>query len=128
MLNRQSKKYNKPETEMQPQYVQDRLESLAEVDNKLCSLLKTASQIVFTFSELKQGNHELKPQFEQHVKQFYTDLESSTVQLRQEIKLLDENVGTRLLPINVNKKATGQDDDKMREQVAILKDILGENN
>lgn len=50
------------------------------------------------------------------------------MQLRQEIKLLDENVGTRLLPINVNKKATGQDDDKMREQVAILKDILGENN
>lgn len=113
---------------MQPQYVQDRLESLAEVDTKLCDLLKTASKVVSTFSELKQGNHELKPQFEQHVKQFYTDLESSTVQLRQEIKLLDDNVGTRLLPINVNKKATGQDDDKMKEQLAILKELLGESN
>lgn len=109
---------------MQPQYVRDRLDSLAEVDDKVCGLLKIASQIVFTFSELKQGNSDLKPQFEQHVKDFYTDLESATVQLRQEIKLMDENVGTRLLPINVNKKATGQDDDKMREQVTILEELL----
>lgn len=109
---------------MQPQYVQDRLKSLAEVDNKVCGLLKTASQIVFTFNELKQGNSGLKPQFEQHVKDFYIDLEDATVQLRQEIKLLDDNVGTRLLPINVNKKATGQDDDKMKEQIDILKELL----
>lgn len=109
---------------MQPSYVQERLESLAEIDNRLCSLLKTASQIVSTLSELKRGNQDLKPQFEHHTKQFYTDLEASTVQLRKEIKLLDENVGTRLLPINVNKKAIGQDDDKMREQLAILRELL----
>lgn len=113
---------------MQPEYVQDRLKSLAEVDDKLCNLLKTASLVVFTFSELKQGNHDLKPQFEQHVKEFYSDLESATVQLRNEIKLLDDNIGTRLLPINVNKKATGQDDDKMREQLLILKELLNSDN
>lgn len=113
---------------MQPQYVRERLDSLAEVDIKLCSLLKMASQVVFTFSELKQGNHDLKPQFEQHVKEFYTDLEGASVQLRREIKLLDDNVGTRLLPINVNKKATGQDDDKMREQVLFLKEFLTEKS
>ncbi|QLQ78116.1 hypothetical protein HG537_0A03630 [Torulaspora globosa] len=110
---------------MQPEYVQSRLNSLAEVDNKVCGLLKIASQIVFTFSELKKGNSDLRPQLEQHVKEFYTDLESAAVQLRQEIRLLDENVGSRLLPINVNKKATGQDDDKMVEQIAILRELLG---
>ncbi|QLG72589.1 hypothetical protein HG535_0D02970 [Zygotorulaspora mrakii] len=113
---------------MQPVYVQERLESLSEIDSKLCNLLKIASQVVFTFSELKQGNHDLKPQFEQHVKDFYTDLEGATTNLRKEIKLLDKNVGTRLLPINVNKKATGQDDDKLKEQIALLERVLTEQN
>lgn len=113
---------------MQPVYVQERLESLSEIDTKLCNLLKVASQVVFTFSELKQGNHDLKPQFEQHVRDFYSDLEGATTNLRREIKLLDENIGTRLLPINVNKKATGQDDDKMSEQVSLLRDVLNGQN
>ena len=113
---------------MQPVYVQERLESLSEIDTKLCNLLKVASQVLFTFSELKQGNHDLKPQFEQHVRDFYSDLEGATTNLRREIKLLDENIGTRLLPINVNKKATGQDDDKMSEQVSLLRDVLNGQN
>ena len=113
---------------MQPVYVQERLESLSEIDTKLCNLLKVASQVVFTFSELKQGNHDLKPQFEQHVRDFYSDLEGATTNLRREIKLLDENIGTRLLPINVNKKATEQDDDKMSEQVSLLRDVLNGQN
>lgn len=109
---------------MQPPYVRERLESLAQIDDQLCSLLQTASQVVFTYGELKHGNHALKPQFEQHTREFYTTLESSTTQLKQEIKILDDNVGTRLLPINVNKKALGQDDDKLKEQAELLKQIL----
>lgn len=66
----------------------------------------------------------MKPQFENHVKQFYERLDKSTTQLRKEIQLLDENVGTRLLPINVNKKALGQDTEKMEEQLDLLSAIL----
>ncbi|GAV56306.1 hypothetical protein ZYGR_0BB00830 [Zygosaccharomyces rouxii] len=109
---------------MQPPYVQERLDSLAQIDDRLCSLLQTASQVVFTYGELKHGNHDLKPQFEQHTREFYAALESSTTQLKQEIKLLDENVGARLLPINVSKKALGQDDDKLKEQTELLKHLL----
>lgn len=109
---------------MQPPYIQERLNSLAQIDERLCSLLQTASQVVFTYGELKHGNHGLKSQFEQHTREFYTTLESSTAELNQEIKLLDENVGTRLLPINVNKKALGQDDDKLKEQTELLKQLL----
>ncbi|CDH16075.1 probable Mediator of RNA polymerase II transcription subunit 11 [Zygosaccharomyces bailii ISA1307] len=109
---------------MQPPYIQERLDSLAKVDEQLCSLLQTASQVVFTYGELKHGNHDLKPQFEQHTSEFYTTLESATSQLKKEMRLLDENIGIRLLPINVNKKALGQDDDKLLEQTKLLKEIL----
>lgn len=109
---------------MQPPYIQERLDSLAKVDEQLCSLLQTASQVVFTYGELKHGNHDLKPQFEQHTSEFYTTLESATSQLKKEMRLLDENIAIRLLPINVSKKALGQDDDKLLEQTKLLKEIL----
>lgn len=109
---------------MQPPYIQERLDSLAKVDEQLCALLQTASQVVFTYGELKHGNHDLKPQFEQHTSEFYTILESATSQLKKEVRLLDENIGIRLLPINVSKKALGQDDDKLLEQTKLLKEIL----
>ncbi|CAI4049706.1 hypothetical protein SUVZ_13G2460 [Saccharomyces uvarum] len=111
-------------TAMQPPYVQERLKSLNEVESQLCSMLQEASQVTFIFGELKRGNESVKPQFENHVKQFYELLDKSTTQLRKEIKLLDENVGTRLLPINVNKKALGQDTEKMEEQLDLLSVIL----
>ncbi|CUS20677.1 LAQU0S01e12112g1_1 [Lachancea quebecensis] len=100
----------------QPEFIQERLESLNAIDNRLLSTLLHASQAVGTIEELKRGNENMKPQFENHVRSFYSSLEEATVALRREIRHLDENVGTRLLPINVNKKAVGQDNEKMREQ------------
>ncbi|CCF55492.1 hypothetical protein KAFR_0A00540 [Kazachstania africana CBS 2517] len=109
---------------MQPQYVRERLDSLECIDLKLCTMLKEASQVVFTFSEIKKGNVDLKRQFENHVKGFYNNLEEATIRLRNEIKLLDENTGTRLLPISVNKKNLGQDEEKLAEQVTLLANVL----
>ncbi|EDO19616.1 hypothetical protein Kpol_1018p155 [Vanderwaltozyma polyspora DSM 70294] len=111
---------------MLPEYVQERLESLNEIDLKLCSLLQETSQIVNSYSELKRGNSTVKPQFEEHLKEFYLNLDVATTNLRKEIQLLDENIGTRLLPINVNKKALGQDTDVLVEQISLLKDILND--
>ena len=104
----------------QPEFIQERLKSLDSIDNQLLSTLLHASQAVGTVEELKRGNDNMKPQFENHVKSFYSSLEQATVALRNEIRHLDENVGTRLLPISVNKKATDQDKDKIREQFELL--------
>ncbi|CCC68082.1 hypothetical protein NCAS_0A15240 [Naumovozyma castellii] len=113
----------------QPEYIQERLQNLEDIDIKVCKMLHEASQIVFTFGELKRGNTTLKPQFESHVSTFYTDLETVHNSLRNEVKLLDENIGTRLLPItNVNKKAVGQDDEKLIEQIALLKKVLNDQS
>lgn len=109
---------------MQPDYVKERLAALDEIDMKLCGMLQEASQVVHAFSEVKSGNDTARPQFTKHVQGFYTDLEIATVRLRNEIKLLDDNTGTRLLPINVNKKALGQDDEKLHEQIDLLRATL----
>lgn len=110
----------------QPQYVQERLESLAKIDEQLVDVLHRASLTVSTLIDLKKGQEELKPQFEQNAQEFYTDLESATCQLRREIKMLDENVGTRLLPIQTHKRATGQDNVKLQEQFKLLEQLLTE--
>ncbi|CAI4683600.1 BAI_1a_G0041090.mRNA.1.CDS.1 [Saccharomyces cerevisiae] len=123
ILNTKSETKQENET-MQPPYIQERLKSLNDIETQLCSMLQEASQVTFIFGELKRGNESVKPQFENHVKQFYERLDKSTTQLRKEIQLLDENVGTRLLPINVNKKALGQDTEKMEEQLDLLSAIL----
>ncbi|SCW00686.1 LAFE_0C09714g1_1 [Lachancea fermentati] len=107
----------------QPKYVQERIESLNSIDRQLTSSLLHASQAVAALAELKRGE-EMKHQFEMHARNFYQGLEEATVSLRNEIKFLDDNVGTRLLPINVNKKASDQDDDKLREQLTLLEKEL----
>lgn len=110
---------------MQSPYVQERLQALEIVDLKLCSILQEASQVVSTYSEIKKGNQQLRPQFTRHVTQLYNDLGYVSKELRQEIKYLNENVGKRLLPINnVNKRAMHQDDDKLKEQIKILDQLL----
>lgn len=110
---------------MQSPYVQERLQALEIVDLKLCSILQEASQVVSTYSKIKKGNQQLRPQFARHVTQLYNDLGYVSKELRREIKYLNENVGKRLLPINnVNKKAIHQDDDKLKEQIKILDQLL----
>lgn len=111
----------------QSPYVQERLQSLEIIDLKLCSMLQEASQVVSTFTEIKKGNQQLNPQFNKHVGQMYAHLEYVSRELKQEIRLLDENMGKRLLPINnVNKKGMHQDDDKLKEQIALMEVLLKE--
>ena len=109
---------------MQPEYVKERLQSLEDIDLKLCSVLQEASHVVYTLGEMKKGNQNLRPQFERRVKNFYRDLQDAITRLREEIRLLDENTGTRLLPINVNKRTFGEEDVKLREQIDLLKEVL----
>lgn len=112
---------------MQPEYVKERLEALQSIDEKLCALLQEAQQVVFTFAELKHGNTQLRPQFQQHVSKYYENLDQSTSALRNEIQLLEGNVGVRLLPISIGKKNLGQDDEKLREQVELLRNTMNNN-
>ncbi|SCV00447.1 LAMI_0G05116g1_1 [Lachancea mirantina] len=104
----------------QPEYINERLEALNDIDKELVIILSNASQVIGTLAGLKSGNEAMKPQFESHVKAFYSSLERASVDLRREIKHLDDNIGTRLLPINLDKKATGQDDEKLQEQLELL--------
>lgn len=110
---------------MQSQYVQERLNSLDAIDNTLCNMLQESSQIVSALIDLKKGNSEMKPQFQKHVDMFYKNLNEVEKNLKSEMQLLQTSVGERLLPVNnVQKKATGQDDEKLLEQFELLKKNL----
>ena len=74
VLNTKSETKQANET-MQPPYIQERLKSLNAIETQLCSMLQEASQVTFIFGELKRGNESVKPQFENHVKQFYERLD-----------------------------------------------------
>ncbi|AMD21795.1 HFL061Cp [Eremothecium sinecaudum] len=108
----------------QPEFVKERLRALDKIDRDLSSILHYAQQSISTLMELKRGLN-LRPQFQQHVREYYKTLEGSTVALRNEIKLLDDAVGTQLLPINISKKAVGQDQEMMLEQFSKLEKHLG---
>lgn len=107
---------------MQSEYVQERLNSLKDIDNTLCNMLQESSQIVSALIDLKKGNDEMKPQFEKHVDVFYKNLHDVQTSLKTEMQLLQTSIGDKLLPVNnVQKKATGQDDEKLMEQIDLLK-------
>lgn len=112
----------------QPEYVKERLDSLAKIDEQLVEVIHRATLTVSSLIELKKGNEELKPQFQQHVREFYEDLDSATAELRKEIKLLDDNIGVRLLPIQTNKRAVGQDKVKLSEQFKLLESHLKDDS
>lgn len=99
----------------QPEFVKERLKSLDAIDKDLNSILKYAEQSISNLMDLKKG-HNLRPQFQEHVRDFYKNLERSTVSLRNEIKLLDDAMGTQLMPINISRKAVGQDDEMLLTQ------------
>lgn len=116
---------------MQPELVRERLESLNTIDSRLCAMIDGAASVVSTFSELKRGEGEqesLKTNFQKNVDNFYVGLREIHRQLSLELQILDDNVGTTLLPIVVKKKAIGQDDDKLREQLQLLKELLNDKN
>ncbi|ODV93991.1 hypothetical protein PACTADRAFT_35732 [Pachysolen tannophilus NRRL Y-2460] len=81
-------------------YVEERLESLHEIDTKIVSLLDNLSNAIL---ELKKGkelnsetltreNDDVKTQFKENVCKFYSNLSDSSIGLRKEVKLLDNKI------------------------------------
>ncbi|AAS52375.2 AEL309Wp [Eremothecium gossypii ATCC 10895] len=109
----------------QPDSVKARLAALDRIDDELCAVLQHAQATIGALAELKRGHAALQPQLEQHVRDYYRTLEHSTVALRNEIRELDAAVGTQLLPVNIGKRAVGQDQEKLSEQLAQMDKYVG---
>ncbi|KAI5955989.1 MED11 [Candida theae] len=92
---------NKPEN-----YIQERLDALSEIDFKIVSLLENFSSFFETYTNKD------KDQFINGTKQIFDTLSKVAIDLRKEVKHLDDNIGVynknkdgiMILPINVDQK------------------------
>jgi mediator of RNA polymerase II transcription subunit 11 len=72
-------------------------------------------------------------EFQQDIKSFLSDLEWASINLKREIKTLDDRIGKTdsngitILPININKKATWSGEEKLKDQLDTLNKLVNQN-
>ncbi|KAI5958139.1 MED11 [Candida margitis] len=87
-------------------YIQERLDALSDIDFKIVSLLENFSSFFETYSNKN------KDQFTSGTKQIFDTLSKVAIDLRKEVKHMDDNIGVydknkdgiMILPINVDQK------------------------
>ncbi|CCG25170.1 hypothetical protein CORT_0H00530 [Candida orthopsilosis Co 90-125] len=119
-------------TEEKPDnYIQERLDALSDIDFKIVSLLENFSSFFETYSNKD------KDQFINGSKQIFDTLSKVAIDLRKEVKHMDDNIGVydknkdgiMILPINVDQKngelGKLKLNSELKELVKLLKE--GEN-
>lgn len=121
------------EDEKADNFIQDRLDALYEVDCKIVSLLDSMSTLFSTFSSPKQqDNREMKETFSGQTEKIYGILSKVAIDLRKEVKVMDDNIGVydknkdgvMILPIAVDQKNTTLGRDKLKKQLEELNVLL----
>ncbi|KAG5417917.1 MED11 [Candida metapsilosis] len=112
-------------------YIQERLDALSDIDFKIVSLLENFSSFFETFPNKD------KDQFVNGSKQIFDTLSKVAIDLRKEVKHLDDNIGVydknkdgiMILPINVDQKNGELGKLKLNSELKELAGLLnkGEN-
>lgn len=116
-------------------FIHERLDNLYEVDTKLVSSLDNLSSILSTLhrGKTKGNDDELEKEFVENVRLFYTNLSKVSIELRKEIRCLDDKISNNqgsgegsfsILPININKKAVWTGDHKLKQEIEVLDRLL----
>lgn len=116
-------------------FVQERLDSLYEIDCKIVSLLDNMSSLFQTYSTPQSNDNDLAEQKEQlksQTKTIYNAISNVAIGLRKEVKIMDENIGVynknkdgvMILPISVDQKNTTLGKQKLKDEIKELNTIL----
>lgn len=117
------------EDEKAENFIQERLDSLYEIDCKVVSLLDQFSTIFQSFYTKD------KEQFSEQTSTIYSTLSKVAIDLRKEIKIMDDNIGVHdknddgvmILPItNVDQKNTKLGRKRLNLEVEELKKLITE--
>lgn len=118
-------------SEAKPQnYIQDRLDALSEIDSRIVSLLESFSTVFESYSNKdKEG-------FASETKSIYQQLSKVAINLRKEVKHMDDNIGVydknkdgvMILPINVDQKNTLLGREKLNLEVVEMAQLLGKDS
>lgn len=115
------------EDEKAENFIQERLDSLYEIDCKVVSLLDQFSTIFQSFYTKD------KEQFSEQTTTIYSTLSKVAIDLRKEIKIMDDNIGVHdknddgvmILPItNVDQKNTKLGRKRLNLEVEELKKLI----
>ena len=118
------------EDEKAENFIQERLDSLYEIDCKVVSLLDQFSTIFQSFYTKD------KEQFSEQTTTIYSTLSKVAIDLRKEIKIMDDNIGVHdknddgvmILPItNVDQKNTKLGCKRLNLEVEELKKLIAED-
>lgn len=118
------------EDEKAENFIQERLDLLYEIDCKVVSLLDQFSTIFQSFYTKD------KEQFSEQTTTIYSTLSKVAIDLRKEIKIMDDNIGVHdknddgvmILPItNVDQKNTKLGRKRLNLEVEELKKLITED-
>lgn len=116
----------------QEKFIQERLDSLSDIDSRVVELLSSISTLFDTYiapSRLNDVDKQLiKEKFEGEVKQVYGLIGALAIDLRKEVKIVDDNIGTHdknedsvmILPISVDHKNTTLGERKLKGELTNL--------
>jgi mediator of RNA polymerase II transcription subunit 11 len=114
-------------------FVRERIDSLYDIDCKIVSLLDKMSGIFETYSSPKDDVEKIKEQIQLQTKGIYSTLSDVAVELRKEVKIMDENIGcynknkdnVMILPLPVDQKNTRLGNLRMKQEIEELDKFLG---
>lgn len=117
-------------------FIQERLDSLYEIDCKIVSLLDNMSSLFQTYSTPKLNDSDLgeqKEQLKNQTKTIYSTISNIAIGLRKEVKKMDENIGVynknedgiMILPISVDQKNTTLGSKKLNDEIEEMNSIVG---
>ncbi len=115
-------------------YIQERLESLHEIDTRIVSFLGNMSKAISALQVAKQtGEKSQIESFKESTGKCYEDLSFTATHFRREIKLLADamknngrNDGFIMLPAQIDKKASWVNGSKTREELSELDKLIKE--
>lgn len=117
------------ENEKAENFIQERIDSLYEIDCKVVSLLDQFSTIFQSFYTKD------KEEFSEQTSTIYSTLSKVAIDLRKEIKIMDDNIGVHdknddgvmILPItNVDQKNTKLGRKRLNLEVEELKKLISQ--
>lgn len=117
----------------QKSYVQERLESLHEIDTRIVSFLGNMSKAISALQLAKQtGEKDQIELFKKNTGKCYEDLSYTATHFRREIKFLSDamknngrNDGFIMLPAQIDKKASWVNGSKIKEELNELNKLVG---
>ncbi|EGW30119.1 uncharacterized protein SPAPADRAFT_144451 [Spathaspora passalidarum NRRL Y-27907] len=118
------------EDEKADTFIQERLDALYDIDCKVVSLLDNLSSLFQTYSTESMDN--IKSSFPQQTSQIYDILSKVAIDLRKEVKIMDDNIGVydknkdgvMILPISVEQKNTQLGVKRLNMEVKELDKLL----